>query len=192
MDTTQDIIYRNYKVNDQTVADSVDSSDGIGKGISGSVVDYFDPDDMDVVQFSEKRAEADGMDVGNPFLGGRRIRLAGTVYGKSRGLCYDALAQLRKAMNATLAARESPADKGYVPLYFSVPTNDTGNFPSGHIDMRALAMPKAFRAPINRDQHGGNEDSDALAIPWSAVMVMRDPNFEGVTPQDVASRTRSS
>jgi hypothetical protein len=27
--------------------------------------------------------------------------------------------------------------------------------------MRALAMPKAFRAPINRDQHGGNED-DAL------------------------------
>jgi hypothetical protein len=33
----------------------------------------------------EKRAEADGMDVGNPFLGGRRIRLSGTVYGKSRG-----------------------------------------------------------------------------------------------------------
>lgn len=161
----------------------MDSSDGLGKGIAGSVIDDFDPDDVDVVQFAEKRAEADGMDVGTPFLGGRRIRLAGTVYGKTRALCYDALMQLRAALNPVLAAREIPGDKGYLPMYFAIPTNDIANFPAGAISMRALVMPKAFRAPINRDQHGG-EDSDALAFPWSAVLVMRDPQFEGETPQD--------
>lgn len=159
-------------------------TDGIGKGLSGCFVDDFDPDDVDVVQFSEKRAEADGMDTGTPFLGGRRIRISGTVYGKTRALCYDLLWQLRAALSPVLASREIPQDKGYLPLYFAVPTNDNNNFPSGAIEMRALAMPKAFKAPINRDQHGGDDD-DQLSIVWSAIMVMRDPNFEGITPQTV-------
>lgn len=185
MDTTRDIIYRNVKLNDSAVAANVDSTDGLGKGITGSVVDDFDPDDIDVVQFSEKRAEADGMDVGTPFLGGRRIRISGTAYGKTRALCYDLLWQLRAALSPVLAAREIPGDKGYLPMYFAVPTNDAANFPSGAISMRALVMPKAFRAPVSRDHHGG-VDADALAMVWSAVMVMRDPLFEGSVPQDVA------
>jgi hypothetical protein len=184
MDTTRDIIYRNFKLNDSAVQASIDASDGTGKGISGSVVDDFDPDDLDVVQFMEKRAEADGMDVGNPFLGGRRIRISGTAYGKTRGLLYDNLLNLRAALSPILAAREIPGDKGYLPLYFSIPTADTANFPTGVKDLRALAMPKSFRAPLNRDRHGG-ADTDALALNWTAIMVMRDPSFEGVVPQDV-------
>lgn len=182
MDTTRDIIYRNFKLNDASVASSIDSSDGLGLGISGCVVDDFDPDDVDVVQFSEKRSEADGMDVGTPFLGGRRIRLSGTIYGKTRALAYDKLWQLRAIMSPVLASREIPGDKGYLPMYWAVPTNDP-NY-AGAIAMRALVMPKQFRAPINRDQHGGG-DGDALAISWSALMLMRDPNFEGETPQDI-------
>lgn len=183
VDTTRDIIYRNFKLNDSAITAGIDSSDGLGKGMAGCVVDDFDPDDVDVVQFSEKRAEADGMDVGNPFLGGRRIRVSGTIYGKTRALCYDLLWQLRATLSPVLASRESPGDKGYLPLYFAVPTNDL-DF-AGAIAMRALVMPKGFRAPINRDQQGGG-DGDAMAIPWSAVFVMRDPNFEGEVPQDVA------
>jgi len=179
MDTTRDIIYRNVKLNDAAIA--FDASDGLGKGITGSVVDDFDPDDVDVVQFSEKRAEADGLDVGTPFLGGRRIRINGTVYGKTRALCYDNLWQLRAALSPTLASREIPGDKGYLPMYFAVPTNNL--LYAGAIAMRALVMPKSFRAPINRDQHGGT-DGDALAISWSSLMVMRDPLFEGQTPQN--------
>src|SRR4051812_20591320 len=166
MDTTRDIIYRNFKLNDSAVASAIDSADGLAKGIAGCVLDDFDPDDVDVVQFMEKRAEADGMDVGNPFLGGRRIRLSRTIYGKTRALCYDVLWQLRAIMSPTLAQREIPADKGYLPLYFAAPTNDAANYPSGARTMRALVMPKGFRAPVNRDQQGG-VDSDALAIPWS-------------------------
>lgn len=183
MDITRDILYRNFLLNNTAVAADVDASDGLGTGIAGCIVDDFDPDDVDVVQFSEKRAEADGMDVGNPFLGGRRIRITGTIYGKTRAACYDVLWQLRATLSPVLAAREIPADKGYLPLYFSVPTNDP-NY-AGAIAMRALVMPKGFRGPVNKHQHGG-QDADALAIPWSAVFVMRDPNFEGETPQDVS------
>lgn len=182
MDTTRDIIYRNFLLN-QASFEAQNLTDGAGQGIAGCVVDDFDPDDLDVVQYSEKRAEADGMDVGNPFLGGRRIRVSGTIYGKSRALCYDLLWQLRATLNPGLAQREIPADHGYLPMYFSVPTTDP-NF-AGIIPMRALVMPKGIRAPLNRDQQGG-QDTDPLAIPWSAVFVMRDPIFEGQTPQDVA------
>lgn len=184
MDTTKDIIYRNFKLNDSSLKD-VAFPDGLGEGIAGCLIDDFDPDDLDVVQFQEKRAEADGMDVGKPFLGGRRIRIDGTIYGKTRGLCYDLLHQLRATLNPVLASREIPGDKGYLPMYFSVPTNNTADFPSGAIDMRALVMPKVIRVPINRDQHGG-DDGDAMAMSWSAVLVMRDPAFEGSTPRDVA------
>lgn len=183
MDTTRDIIYRNFKLNDAAVA-GLAFPDGLGQGIAGCVIDDFDPDDQDVVQFQEKRAEADGVDVGKPFFGGRRLRLSGTVYGKTRALTYDLARQLRAILDPVLASREIPQDKGYLPLYFSEPTNNTADFPSGAIEMRALVMPKSFRAPISRDQHGGS-DGDALAISWSSLLVMRDPKFEGATPQDV-------
>lgn len=182
MDTTRDILYRGYYLNLSTIAAGA-LPDGIGQGLSGCVVDDFDPDDVDVVQFMEKRAEADGMDAGNPFLGGRRIRMSGTVYGKSRALAYDEQLNLRAALNPILAQREIPDDHGFLPLYFSVPTNDTANFPSGARSLRAMVMPKAFHCPINRDEHGG-ADSDQLAFNWSAVFVMRDPQFEGETAQD--------
>lgn len=185
MDTTRDIIFRNFKLNDSTVASAVNSTDGLGKGIAGCVIDDFDPDDQDVVQFSEKRSEADGMDVGTPFLGGRRIRLQGTAYGVTRALCYDLVRSLRATLDPVLSSRESPADKGYLPMYFVEPTNDIANFPTAVVAMRALVMPKSFHAPINRDQHGG-ADGDAMALTWSAVLNMRDPKFEGETPRDVA------
>lgn len=181
MDTTRDIVYRNFLLNDSAFA-AQSMTDGSGQGLAGCVVDEFDPDDVDIVQFSEKRAEADGMDVGNPFLGGRRIRVSGTIYGKSRAACYDLLWALRATMSPVLSQREIPADHGYQPLYFNVPSVNP-NY-AGQIAMRALVMPKGFRAPMNRDQQGG-DDTDQLAIPWSAVFVMRDPNFEGATTQDV-------
>lgn len=184
MDTTRDIIYRNFKLNDSAIQDGIDSEDGLGNGIAGCVIDEFDPDDADVVQFSEKRAETDGLDVGKPFHGGRRIRISGTIYGKSRALCYDLLRELRATLDPVLASREIPADNGYLPMYWAEPTNNTEDFPSGAIAMRALVMPSNFRGPISRDTHGG-EDGDQMALSWSVIMRMRDPKFEGSTPQEV-------
>ena len=39
MDTTRDIIYRDFLINDSSVSANVDSTDGLAKGITGCVVD---------------------------------------------------------------------------------------------------------------------------------------------------------
>lgn len=185
MDLTRDITYRGFTLNDSTVADNATGGGGTGTGISGCVVDSVDTSDVDVVQFTEKRSQQDGMEAGVPFLGGRRIRMAGTLYGLTRAALFDSLAELRAALSPVLAYRDEPLEYGYQPLYFSVPTarTDADEYPSGVIDLRVLAMPRALQATISRDALGG-EDEDALAIPWQATFVAKDPSVQGEEYQD--------
>jgi hypothetical protein len=195
MDTQRDVTYRTFLLNDSNIRENIDPGTGIGKGITGSVIDSWDFSDVDVVQFLEKRSQQDGMDAGPPTLGGRRLRTAGTLYGKTRNLLYDGYWDLRKALSPVLALLDEPADMGYQPLYFSVPTNrqddavvadsggQTAGYPSGVIDLRLLALPKASQVVWQRDQQGG-PDSASLAIPWQASFLMKDPNIYAQSPQD--------
>lgn len=179
MDLTRDITYRGYLLNDSAAEDNVTGGGGTNTGIIGCVVDSVDTSDVDVVQFSEKRSQQDGMEAGVPFLGARRIRMAGTLYGLNRPQLYDDLASLRAALSPVLAHRESPLDYGYLPLYFSVPTNrtDEDEYPEEFIDLRILAMPRAFQATIAKDSMGG-EDDDSLAIPWQATFIAKNPAIQ--------------
>lgn len=184
MDLNSDIIYRAFTLNDSSIRESIDPETGPGTGIAGCVVDSWDFSDVDVVQFMEKRALQDGMDAGDVFLGARRLRLAGTLYDKTRGLLNDAYFNLRAALSPVLAQRDEPLDKGYQPLYFSVVTNRVVDYPDGTIPLRVLALPRASQVIWQRDMQGG-EDGDALAIPWQATFVMKDPNIYAQDPQDV-------
>lgn len=182
MDLTDEITYRDFALN--TVATS--PVDGVGEdGIVGCVVDSVDMSDLDVVQFTEKRAQSDGMDVGDVFNGARRIRMAGTLYARTRAGLFDSLQQLRAACSATLAFREDPDAKGYQPMYFSVPTARTDDYPAEKINMRILVMPRAFQEIIQRDQTGG-VPADALAIPWQATFIARDPRKMAATQTDTS------
>jgi hypothetical protein len=183
LDTTRNILYRGFLLIDALIRDNIDAGPGSGKGITGCVVDSWDFSDIDVVQFMEKKSLQDGMDAGDVFLGGRRLRMAGTLYGKSRGLLTDGFWELRRVLNPILAQRESPADKGYLPLYFSVPTNRQAESPTGDIDLHIRAMPRSSQVVWQRDQQGG-EDSEALAIPWQATFVMKDPTVYSATTVD--------
>ncbi len=184
MDTTRDIVYRGFKLNDASIRENIDPVRGIGKGITGSVVDSWDPSDVDIVQFLEKRALQDGMDAGPVYRGARRLRTAGTLYGKTRGLLYDAYFDFLAAMDPVLAMREEPLDKGYRPLTFAVPTNRAAFEDTGAIDMMFLALPRAKQIVWQRDQQGGS-DGDSLAIPWQATFLMKDPRVLALTPQDI-------
>lgn len=174
MDTTKDIIYRTFKLNDEDITDNITGGGATGTGVAGSVVDSFDLSDVDVVQFVEKRSQRRGSITGEVDEGVRRIRLSGTLYDLTRGLLYDRLFALRKAMNPILAQREEPLDHGYRPFFFSVPTFRTADYPTGFIDLQVKAMPRAFQQLTNRDQMGG-EEGDALAVPWQATLVCADP-----------------
>lgn len=173
MDLTRTVSYRGFLLNDPTVPSRI----APGVPISGCVLDGFDLNDVDVVQFHEKRAQKDGLDTGDVWHGARRIRLAGTLYGVSRADLFDRYWDLRRALNPVLAQREEPADKGYRPLLFSTPTNRAGYAGTGNlIELIVRAMPRAFSASTMRDTHGG-EDADSLAIPWQATLVCRDPSI---------------
>ena len=184
MDTTRDIIYRGFKLNDGSIQDNVDADTGIGKGITGSVIETWDFSDVDVVQFIEKRARQDGMDAGDVYKGARRLHMSGTLYGKTRNLLFDNYWDLRAVLDPVLAQRDEPADFGYQPLYFSVPTNRISDYTSGTIDLRVLAMPRASRVIWQRDQQGGS-DADSLAIPWQATFLMKNPSIQSEQAQDI-------
>lgn len=187
MDLTRDVIYRTFYLNDPGVHNDLTA----GSPISGCVLDGFDLSDVDVMQFSEKRSQMDGMDAGDVWQGGRRIRISGTLYGSDRGDLFDRLWNLRRALNPVLAQREEPGDKGYRPLYFSVPTNDADyDADGGVIELMVKAMPRAFSASIMRDVVGG-EDTDALALPWQATLVCRDPSIMSAVPVDTNLTTQT-
>lgn len=185
MDLTRDITYRGFLLNDSNVATNLSGGGGTNTGIIGCVVDSVDTSDVDVVQFTEKRSQQDGMEAGIPFLGARRIRMAGTLYSLNRAQLYDDLASLRAAMSPVLSHRESPLDYGYQPLYFSVPTNrtDADEYPAGIIDLRILAMPRALQVAIAKDTLGG-EDDDSLAIPWQATFMAKNPAIQSADYRD--------
>jgi len=178
LDLTRDVIYRGFYLNDSSVETDLTA----GSPIAGCSLDSFDFSDVDVNQFSEKRSQQDGNDAGDVFLGVRRVRVGGTLYGSTRANLFDRLWALRAALSPTLAQREEPQDKGYRPLYFSVPTDDT-SYEGGLIELFIYAMPRALSASMIRDMSGG-EDDDALAIPWQATFVCKDPSILGATPVD--------
>lgn len=184
MDTTRDIIYRSYTLNDENIEASIVGGGAAGSGIVGCVVDTFDFSDVDVVQWLEKRSQADGSDAGDAFLGPRRVRVAGTLYAATRNTLYDELFNLRAALNPVLAQREEPLDKGYRPLYFSVPTNRLADYPSGAIPLMVKALPRGIQHVTQRDNIGGDDD-EALAIPWQATFICKDPGIYSADPVSV-------
>lgn len=184
MDTLRDILYRGFLLNDAAIRDSIEPGAGIGKGIDGSVVDTWDTSDVDIVQFMEKRALQDGMDAGEVFQGGRRVKIAGTHYGSTRALLYDRLDEFMAATNAVLAMRESPLDKGFLPLYYAKPTNRQDEYPDGGIALFVNARPGPRQFILQRDQQGGN-DGQALAVPYQATFIMKDPTIYGTDLFDV-------
>lgn len=183
MDPTEDVIYRGFTLNDSAIQTNLVAGANAASGISGCVLDSFDFSDVDVVQYLEKRSQQDGMDAGQPFHGARRIRMSGTVYDVTRGLLFDRLMDLRAALNPVLAYRDEPADLGYQPLYFSIPTNREEDYIDGAIALRVLAMPRALSHQTDRDQLGG-EDLDALAVPFQATLICRDPSIMAASPQE--------
>ena len=192
-DTTRDILYRGFLLNEAAIQDSIGSDEN--GTIAGCTVDTWDDSDVDVVQFREKRSLQDGMDAGDVFLGARRVRVQGTLYEKSRGGLFDAYLALRAALNPVLAQRESPLDKGYRPLQFYAPTLNTDatvvansggqtlGYPDGSIPLQYLAIPYAKQLVWQDDAQGG-EDVDALAIPWAATFMMKDPTLYAQVAQD--------
>lgn len=138
----------------------VDLNDAVASagGIVGCQIDVFDPDEVEIRQFTEPQALRNGIDVGGVWLGARHIKVEGTVNDLTRPLTLarlDALATILLPVSSTFGVYDLTWTSGGTPKSISV-------------------MPRGIRAPLDRDKHGGL-DARPLAIRWSVVFWAKDP-----------------
>lgn len=169
MDLTKAVSYRGLDLN------SVSFSAGLP--ISGIAIDAVDYHAVEAVGYREKRSLADGLDASDVFLGGRTLRMRGSLYGLTRGDLYDHLHALRAALSPTAAYAESPSDYGYLPLNFEAPTADTINHPLGYIPQMILARPLTVPEFVIVRDHIGGESSLGVSISWSVALEAKDPRI---------------
>jgi hypothetical protein len=176
MDLDQPIRYRGLDLN------TVETLAGDGKR-RGCVVEEADFGQVAGVGYVEKRAQADGNDASDVYLSARQVHLRGYLYGETRADAFDRLQNLRSALTPTGAYGEDPANKGYLPLEFDVPTNNLVDFDTGWKYMQMYARPRAqpvFR--IRRDTGSGGQHNRGAAIEWAAELECKDPRIYLRTP----------
>lgn len=176
MDLDRPVTYRGYELN--TVAKLAGSGQR-----RGCLLEEADFSAVQAVGYTEKRAQGDGLDASDVYLGSRIVQLRGTVYGETRADTFDRLQDLRAALSPTGAYADEPTLKGYVPLEFDVPTQQVGDFPDGWKLMMLLARPRGLPAwNVRRDTGSGGEHLKGGAIAWNATLECKDPRVYLRTP----------
>jgi hypothetical protein len=168
MDLSKPIEYRGLQLNDVDLY----AGQRLLRGLTVEDVDYSD---VEGVGYTEKRAEADGMHASDIYLGPRTIEMRGLIYAATLPEMYDRLRLMRVVFNPTSAYQDDPVNKGFVPLNYTQPTEDTQSFPGGQISMFINARPRRqVRFSFSRDKLVGNANKPQ-AIPWAVSLLARDP-----------------
>jgi hypothetical protein len=154
----------------------------LGNGLRrGCLIEEFDYGRAQGVGYTEKRAQDDGLDAADVYLGARYINLTGTIYGETMADLFDILQVVRAALTPTVAYMNDVPDRGYIPLEFSLPTNDTAFAPQ-------MTKPLEFRArPVGQPQFTVRRDTGAFALGsqqekggalmWRATLECKDPRM---------------
>jgi len=88
-DLNNSFSFRNFALN--TVSKTT-------SGLSGCQIESIDHSEVEIRQFTEPLALKNGIDVGGVWLGGRHVRITGTIYGTSRSAAFASLASLEAVM----------------------------------------------------------------------------------------------
>lgn len=172
MDLSRAIIYRGFNLN------------GVAQFAAqtkwyGSIVESVRMGNVPGVGWSEKRSLGDGNDASDVFLGPRRVQLQGHVYGRVRAEMFDFQQELMTVLSPTASYMANPAEFGYNPLYYAVPTLDVSWVPDTngdrlrtlYVNVRPLSTPSM---DIVRDSTGGQDDLGA-GIAWTSTLEAKDP-----------------
>lgn len=154
--------------------------DAVGGGRVGTLLEEFDWGNVQSHGYVEKRAQDDGMDVSDVFLGMRMVRLMGVTYGQNPADLQDRLQVIRTILTPTVAYAEDMPNYGFLPLEFIIPTNDTTNFPSGYRDVELRARPRNQPTFIERRDAGagrGKDPNRGGAVMWQSTLECRDPRL---------------
>lgn len=156
----------------------------VGGTRQGVLLEEFDFSNVPGVGYTEKRAQDDGMDASDVYLGPRLIRLVGTVYGSGPGDLQDRVQIVRTALTPTVAYAADEPRYGYLPLEFELPTTSP-DFPTMYRPLEFRARPRGQPQFVLRRDSGQGEGQDPLrggAVQFVAVLECRDPRMY-VRPQ---------
>ena len=152
----------------------------MGNGIRrGCIIEEFDYGFSRGIGYTEKRAQDDGLDASDVYQGPRTINLSGVVYGDTLADLFDRLQTLRAALTPTIAYNADKDDYGYIPLEFSLPTNNTAFGGAKELEYRCR--------PTGQPQFSIRRDAGAFAnrtamelgagIAWQATLECKDPRM---------------
>lgn len=171
MDLSRPVSYRGLDLNSPTF-----STDG--QTLSGYIIDSVEWAPVAGIGYTEKRAQSDGLESSDVYLGQRRVTIRGTIFGETRGELFDRKAMLVAAFTPTGAFAVSPGEKGYLPLYYEEPTEE-GAFPNGFrslfINARPVAQPSFV---LVRDSSGGAAGRGG-SLPYVVTVECIDPRVYG-------------
>ena len=143
--------FRGFDLNTTSMVSYTD-----GARIRGCSLSTIDHSEVEIRQFTEPLALANGIDVGGVWLGARRVRMTGTIYGVTRAEAFNAVAA------ATSIMLPAPGTFGYYALVLTEGT--------------LYVRPHGLRVVWDRNMFGGAE-SMPLAVPWSVDMYAKNPDF---------------
>jgi hypothetical protein len=172
VDLSRAVIYRGFDLNGAAQL-------APGERLIGSLLQSVQMGNVPGIGWVEKRSLGDGNDASDVYLGGRRVFLSGHLYGRTRGEMFDLQQTLVTTLSPTAAYNANPADFGYNPLYYTVPTEDADfdlNVEGDrlrilYLNLRPLATPTV---DINRDASGGKDELGS-GIAWQSVLEAKDP-----------------
>jgi hypothetical protein len=160
--------------------------DSLSSGVRrGSVLEVFDYSRSQGVGYTEKRAQDDGLDASDVYMGPRYINLAGTLYGEDEPDLHDLLQDLRTCLTPTSAYAFDKWDQGYIPLEFTLPTKDSrfGVRTAGGFERLVEYRARPVGQPsfsLRRDgggSPGAQGDIGGVAVTWSAQLECKDPRM---------------
>ena len=162
------------------------TTEGLPGGVrQGCLLEEFDYGRAQGMGYTEKRAQDDGLDASDVYMGARYISLTGVVYGATPANLFDRLQSIRSALTPTIAYDIDQPDYGYLPLQFSLPTEDPafgGVVKELEFRCRPMGQPQFS---IRRDSgafagggmDGGNAGEKGGAVMWRATLECKDPRM---------------
>lgn len=84
-----------------------------------------------LASFKEPAANGDGLEAYKVRKVVKLIRIDGTIRAPDLPTLFDKAVALVAAFDGAKVSHENPSTEGYLPLTFSIPTNDTTDYPSG-------------------------------------------------------------
>lgn len=158
-DLTRAITYRGQDFNTIT-----ESNSGGQTVLQGCSVEVLDLSNVEIRQFGQPLALADGIDVGGVWLGARHVIMQGNVYGSSRGDCWD-----RAAAREAILLPQPSGQFGYYDFVFNTVTV------GGVVEVTLSLRPGGMRYQVTRTKHGG-PDANPVSLGWSCALYAKDPS----------------